>query len=254
MYDRYLLLPVYSVFSHPSDCWVCLFFWVVLQWLKSLKLFFNFSRVIVWAVSFGVSHSVMEMKWAVLQPLWLRQSGADENLSHRWDNHRGYARNQVHTDTYAIFQFLPLFWCSFSHCLFTWNNKKIAFSQAKKKDLWKDSFLVIITIGIRERKPSHHKMDVKWLHTNKQRKQACKCRMSVHLGELETLNINSYTWANSVCKTEIHFFVPGIICAETLRPASQTWSQSAYLQHQRQLLKEVLQDMDINKPVMKHND
>ncbi|XP_031600246.1 MYCBP-associated protein [Oreochromis aureus] len=40
----------------------------------------------------------------------------------------------------------------------------------------------------------------------------------------------------------------GIICAETLRPASQTWSQSAYLQHQRQLLKEVLQDMDINKP------
>ncbi|XP_006790818.1 MYCBP-associated protein isoform X1 [Neolamprologus brichardi] len=40
----------------------------------------------------------------------------------------------------------------------------------------------------------------------------------------------------------------GIICAETLRPASRTWSQSTYLHHQRQLIKEVLQDMDINKP------
>ncbi|XP_005743754.2 MYCBP-associated protein [Pundamilia nyererei] len=40
----------------------------------------------------------------------------------------------------------------------------------------------------------------------------------------------------------------GIICAETQRPASRTWSQSTYLQHQRQLIKEVLQDMDINKP------
>ncbi|XP_042071916.1 MYCBP-associated protein isoform X3 [Haplochromis burtoni] len=40
----------------------------------------------------------------------------------------------------------------------------------------------------------------------------------------------------------------GIICAETIWPASRTWSQSTYLQHQRQLIKEVLQDMDINKP------
>ncbi|XP_030596136.1 MYCBP-associated protein isoform X2 [Archocentrus centrarchus] len=38
----------------------------------------------------------------------------------------------------------------------------------------------------------------------------------------------------------------GIICAETLRPASRTWNQSAYLQHQQ--LKEVLQEMDLKKP------
>uniref|UniRef100_A0A3B4TFH6 Mycbp associated protein n=1 Tax=Seriola dumerili TaxID=41447 RepID=A0A3B4TFH6_SERDU len=40
----------------------------------------------------------------------------------------------------------------------------------------------------------------------------------------------------------------GIICAETLRPASRTWDQSAYLQHQCQELGEVLRDMDIKKP------
>ncbi|KAL7404939.1 hypothetical protein ABVT39_021329 [Epinephelus coioides] len=40
----------------------------------------------------------------------------------------------------------------------------------------------------------------------------------------------------------------GIFVAETLRPASRTWEQSLYLQHQRQELREVLQDMDIKKP------
>ncbi|XP_070776313.1 MYCBP-associated protein [Enoplosus armatus] len=40
----------------------------------------------------------------------------------------------------------------------------------------------------------------------------------------------------------------GIICAETLRPASRTWDQSAYLQHRCQELGEVLRDMDIKKP------
>ncbi|XP_041790122.1 MYCBP-associated protein [Chelmon rostratus] len=40
----------------------------------------------------------------------------------------------------------------------------------------------------------------------------------------------------------------GIICAETLRPASRTWDQSAYLQHQCQELGEILLDMDIKKP------
>ncbi|XP_049901499.1 MYCBP-associated protein isoform X3 [Epinephelus moara] len=40
----------------------------------------------------------------------------------------------------------------------------------------------------------------------------------------------------------------GIFVAETLRPASRTWEQSLYLQHQRQELGEVLQDMDIKKP------
>lgn len=41
----------------------------------------------------------------------------------------------------------------------------------------------------------------------------------------------------------------GIFVAETLRPASRTWEQSLYLKHQRQELGEVLQDMDIKKPV-----
>lgn len=41
----------------------------------------------------------------------------------------------------------------------------------------------------------------------------------------------------------------GIICAKTPRPASQTWEQSAYLEHQCQELREVLRDMDIKKPV-----
>ncbi|XP_045895684.1 MYCBP-associated protein isoform X3 [Micropterus dolomieu] len=40
----------------------------------------------------------------------------------------------------------------------------------------------------------------------------------------------------------------GITCAETLRPASRTWDQSAYLQHQCQALGEVLRDVDIKKP------
>ncbi|XP_054461081.1 MYCBP-associated protein [Anoplopoma fimbria] len=40
----------------------------------------------------------------------------------------------------------------------------------------------------------------------------------------------------------------GIICAETLRPASRTWDQSEYLQHQCQELGEVLWDMDIKQP------
>ncbi|XP_040002786.1 MYCBP-associated protein [Xiphias gladius] len=40
----------------------------------------------------------------------------------------------------------------------------------------------------------------------------------------------------------------GIICPETLRPASRTGSQSAHLQHQCQELGEVLRDMDITKP------
>lgn len=116
------------------------FFLVVLQWLKSLKLFFNFSRVIVWAVSFGVSHSVMEMKWAVLQPLWLRPSGADKKLSHRWDNHGGYARNQVITDTYAIFQFLSLSPCFDAVFLIVYLHE-IAFSQVKKKIYERTVFL-----------------------------------------------------------------------------------------------------------------
>ncbi|XP_034751546.1 MYCBP-associated protein [Etheostoma cragini] len=40
----------------------------------------------------------------------------------------------------------------------------------------------------------------------------------------------------------------GITCSETLRPASRTWDQSAYLQHQCQELREVLRDVDIKKP------
>ncbi|XP_047432970.1 MYCBP-associated protein isoform X2 [Mugil cephalus] len=40
----------------------------------------------------------------------------------------------------------------------------------------------------------------------------------------------------------------GITCAETLRPASRIWNQSAYLQQQLQMLGEVLQDMDTKKP------
>ncbi|XP_027139333.1 MYCBP-associated protein [Larimichthys crocea] len=40
----------------------------------------------------------------------------------------------------------------------------------------------------------------------------------------------------------------GLICTEILRPASRTWDQSAYLQHQCQELREVLQDMDIRNP------
>lgn len=74
--------------------------------------------------------------------------------------------------------------------------------------------------------------------------------MIVQLGEQET---PTHEQIQSV-KLKFIFFVPGIICAETLRPASRTWSQSTYLQHQRQLIKEVLQDMDINKPVMKNID
>ncbi|XP_070834212.1 MYCBP-associated protein [Chaetodon trifascialis] len=42
----------------------------------------------------------------------------------------------------------------------------------------------------------------------------------------------------------------GIICADTLRPASRNWDQSAYLQHQCQELREVLLDMEIKKPDM----
>lgn len=46
----------------------------------------------------------------------------------------------------------------------------------------------------------------------------------------------------------------GIISAET-RPASRTWDQSTYLQHQCQELGELLQDMHIKKPVtqLTHN-
>ncbi|XP_042254696.1 MYCBP-associated protein isoform X2 [Thunnus maccoyii] len=40
----------------------------------------------------------------------------------------------------------------------------------------------------------------------------------------------------------------GITRAEILRPASRTWDQSTYLQHQYQELGEVLRDMDIKKP------
>nr|XP_046262833.1 MYCBP-associated protein isoform X2 [Scatophagus argus] len=40
----------------------------------------------------------------------------------------------------------------------------------------------------------------------------------------------------------------GIICFETLRPASWTWDQDEHLLYQCQELKEVLQDMDIYKP------
>ncbi|XP_068448664.1 MYCBP-associated protein isoform X2 [Clinocottus analis] len=40
----------------------------------------------------------------------------------------------------------------------------------------------------------------------------------------------------------------GLISAKTLRPASRTWDQSAYLQRQCQELGEVLQDMDMKKP------
>nr|XP_019939527.1 PREDICTED: MYCBP-associated protein [Paralichthys olivaceus] len=40
----------------------------------------------------------------------------------------------------------------------------------------------------------------------------------------------------------------GIRCAENLRPASRSWEQSAYLQHQYQELGELLQDMDFKKP------
>lgn len=41
----------------------------------------------------------------------------------------------------------------------------------------------------------------------------------------------------------------GISCAETLRPASQTWARSAYLQHRCQELSEILKEMDAKKPV-----
>ncbi|XP_071783868.2 MYCBP-associated protein [Centroberyx gerrardi] len=40
----------------------------------------------------------------------------------------------------------------------------------------------------------------------------------------------------------------GNLCAETLHSATRTWEQSMYLQHQRQELREVLKDMDFNKP------
>ncbi|XP_034402029.1 MYCBP-associated protein [Cyclopterus lumpus] len=40
----------------------------------------------------------------------------------------------------------------------------------------------------------------------------------------------------------------GIVCAKTLRPASRTWAQSAYLQRRCQELGEVLRDMDMKKP------
>ncbi|XP_035022900.2 MYCBP-associated protein isoform X1 [Hippoglossus stenolepis] len=40
----------------------------------------------------------------------------------------------------------------------------------------------------------------------------------------------------------------GIRCAKNLRPASQPWEQSAYLQDQYQELGELLQDMDLKKP------
>ncbi|XP_034544963.1 MYCBP-associated protein [Notolabrus celidotus] len=40
----------------------------------------------------------------------------------------------------------------------------------------------------------------------------------------------------------------GVMCDETLRPASWTWGQSAYLQHQQEELREILQDLDIKKP------
>lgn len=160
-----------SLVIHQIVGFVCffllVFFCVVLQWLKSLKLFFNFSRVIVWAVSFGVSHSVMEMKWAVLQPLWLRPSGADKKLSHRWDNHGGYARNQVITDTYAIFQFLPLSPCFDAVFLIVYSHE-IAFSQVKKRFM--KGQLSCNNYNWDKRKPSRHKMYVKWLHTNKQNK------------------------------------------------------------------------------------
>ncbi|KAM4585448.1 MYCBP-associated protein isoform 2-T2 [Odontesthes bonariensis] len=40
----------------------------------------------------------------------------------------------------------------------------------------------------------------------------------------------------------------GISSAETVRPASRTWDQNAYLQNQYQELREVLQNLDIKKP------
>ncbi|XP_026158941.1 MYCBP-associated protein isoform X2 [Mastacembelus armatus] len=40
----------------------------------------------------------------------------------------------------------------------------------------------------------------------------------------------------------------GILRAETLRPTSRTWDQSAYLQHQREELRKVLRDIDTKKP------
>ncbi|XP_028281079.1 MYCBP-associated protein [Parambassis ranga] len=40
----------------------------------------------------------------------------------------------------------------------------------------------------------------------------------------------------------------GLVCSETMRPFSRTWSQSAYLQHQYQEVRDILQDMDIKKP------
>ncbi|XP_042341488.1 MYCBP-associated protein isoform X2 [Plectropomus leopardus] len=40
----------------------------------------------------------------------------------------------------------------------------------------------------------------------------------------------------------------GIICAKAVRPASRTWDQSAYLQHQFQELREALHDLNIKKP------
>ncbi|XP_069576657.1 MYCBP-associated protein isoform X1 [Brachyistius frenatus] len=39
----------------------------------------------------------------------------------------------------------------------------------------------------------------------------------------------------------------GMICAETVRPASRTWNQSAYLQRHYQELREVLLDLDIKQ-------
>lgn len=47
-----------------------------------------------------------------------------------------------------------------------------------------------------------------------------------------------------------HFHLLGINFAETLRTASKTWDQSAYLQNQYQQLGEVLRDMHIKKPVI----
>lgn len=45
------------------------------------------------------------------------------------------------------------------------------------------------------------------------------------------------------------FHSVGINCAETRRPASQTWAQSAYLQHRCQELSGILREMDVKKPV-----
>uniref|UniRef100_UPI0009B471C0 MYCBP-associated protein-like n=1 Tax=Monopterus albus TaxID=43700 RepID=UPI0009B471C0 len=40
----------------------------------------------------------------------------------------------------------------------------------------------------------------------------------------------------------------GILCDESVRPASRTWDQSTYLQHQYQELRKVLRDTDTKKP------